>query len=121
MARASITAVGADAGSSLLKLALRDSAGQVHIETRPLAEIDELARYLDSLAPAPLGLTGSGAARLSERLRASHTSFDEAQAWAAGARGLRSDDPELPERFLLVSVGTGTFRDRGGARARDPA
>jgi type II pantothenate kinase len=98
-------AAGADVGASLVKLAVRGASGTT-MATLPAEALDAVADRLRELAPARLGLTGGGAPRLAERLAQPALLVSEFEAWAEGARQLLGLD--APERFLVVSVGTGT-------------
>src|SRR5258706_1926901 len=99
-------AAGADVGATLVKLALRDARGTITMETLPTDQLDAVAQRLRGLAPGELGLTGGGAPRLATRLDRPLVPVGEFEAWAEGARQLLGEAP--PERFLVVSVGTGT-------------
>lgn len=101
-------AAGADVGATLVKLVHRDPAGAMASELLSIDALDEAAARLAELAPGRVGLTGGGAPRLAARLRAPSVSVGEFDAWAAGARALLPEDDTAGERFLLVSVGTGT-------------
>jgi type II pantothenate kinase len=100
------TTAGADVGATLVKLAVRDGRGDTSTATLPAEALDAVAERLRDLAPTRLGLTGGGAPRLVERLAQSAVLVGEFEAWAEGARRLLGRD--APERFLVVSVGTGT-------------
>jgi type II pantothenate kinase len=100
------SAAGADVGATLVKLAVRDRDGRAATETMPADALDAVARRLRDLAPTSLGLTGGGAPRLAERIGPPASAVGEFEAWAAGARILLGS--AAPERFLVVSVGTGT-------------
>jgi type II pantothenate kinase len=97
---------GADVGATLVKLAVRDARGDTATATLPAEALDAVAERLRELAPRQLGLTGGGAPRLAERLPQPALLIGEFEAWAEGARQLLGR--EAPERFLVVSVGTGT-------------
>jgi type II pantothenate kinase len=99
-------AAGADVGATLVKLAIRDTRGDTATATLPAEALDAVADRLRELAPTRLGLTGGGAPRLVERLARPAVLIDEFEAWAEGARQLLGSD--VPERFLVVSVGTGS-------------
>jgi type II pantothenate kinase len=101
-------AAGADVGATLVKLALRDRRGDTVTEALPAHAIDEVAARIREIDPARVGLTGGGAPRLAGRMSKPTIPIGEFEAWAAGARALLEDDLEPTERFLLVSVGTGT-------------
>lgn len=104
--------VGVDAGASLIKLAVRDREGRTRLESIPTAEVQRAARQVaEQVAETgaeSVVLTGGGAPRM-QRLLASDTArANEFDAWASGARHLLHEREAAVERFLLVSVGTGT-------------
>jgi type II pantothenate kinase len=101
--------LGADIGATLAKLAVRRGGGALELRLLPTAAIDQVAHEIASVAPNRVGLTGGGASRLAGRLAEAVTPASEFDAWASGARVLLARDGlAVPERFLLVSVGTGT-------------
>jgi type II pantothenate kinase len=105
---AGIRTAGADVGTTLVKVALRDASGATRFDHFPAADLARAAAHLHASRPGRIGVTGGGAPRL-ERLLGSDTArVDEFSAWAAGARRMLRDAGSVPERFLLVSVGTGT-------------
>jgi type II pantothenate kinase len=104
--RARGAVAGADVGATLVKLAVRDARGETSTDTLPADALDAVADRLRDLAPASLGVTGGGAPRLVERGAQAAVMIDEFAAWAEGARQLLDRRP--PDRFLVVSVGTGT-------------
>lgn len=91
-----------------MKLALRDDRGDTETIALPSHAIGEVAERIGEVDPARVGLTGGGAPRLAERIAKPTVAIGEFEAWAAGARALLEDDLETTERFLLVSIGTGT-------------
>jgi type II pantothenate kinase len=97
---------GADVGATLVKLAVRNGRGDPSTEALPADALDAVAARLRDLAPSRLGLTGGGAPRLAARVAEPAIMVPEFEAWAEGARQLLGR--EAPERFLVVSVGTGT-------------
>lgn len=99
---------GVDVGASLIKLALRRRDGSTELATLPAADLPEAARRLASARPGAVGLTGGGARRLARLTDAHAAQIDEFDAWAHGARGLLRSQGRAEDRFLLVSVGTGT-------------
>jgi type II pantothenate kinase len=99
-------AAGADVGATLVKLAVRDARGDTVTETLPAEALEAAVERLRDLAPSRLGLTGGGAPLLAERLAQPAVLVGEFDAWAEGARQLLGRD--VRERFLVVSVGTGT-------------
>jgi type II pantothenate kinase len=103
------TRVGADAGSSLTKLAIRRDGGPLRLEHAPAKAIERVARQVESLRPERVGVTGGGAPRLAGLMQLDTTPVGEFDAWAAGARELlRMQGAGSDAAFLLVSVGTGT-------------
>jgi type II pantothenate kinase len=103
------TQIGADIGATLAKLAIRRRDGGLELRSIPAADVDRVAREVASLSPERVVLTGGGGARLAERLALDGPAANQFEAWAAGARAiLRREERVAPERFLLVSVGTGT-------------
>jgi type II pantothenate kinase len=101
-------AAGADVGATLAKLALREADGTTTTESLPSHALERVVERLAAHAPAWVGLTGGGGARLAAKLGMPSVAVDEFGAWAAGARLQMAHDGELAERFLLVSVGTGS-------------
>ncbi len=106
------TFVGADIGATLAKLATAGGNGSAspRLEILPSNDIPRLAARVRELSPARIGLTGGGAASLSEALGDSEClRVDEFQAWGSGASRLL-DQIDFPHdsRYLLVSLGTGT-------------
>ena len=101
--------IGADIGASLAKFAIRSSDGTTTYRAVPTQAIEQLAHEVESLAPDRISFTGGGAARLARLLGFDTAPVCEFAAWAAGAAELlRRDGLAAKERFLLVSLGTGT-------------
>ena len=94
---------GVDAGATLTKLALPDGA-RCRLEAVPSGHDARVRALLAEHPVARVGVTGGGAARLAAALREA-VRVDEFRAWHAGVVELL---PERRERFLLVSIGTGT-------------
>ena len=101
-------AAGADVGATLVKLAYREESGVTITEALSASALDRVAERLAEIAPERVGLTGGGAPQLAKRVHAPTVTIGEVDAWAAGARALLALEGEDTERFLLVSVGTGT-------------
>jgi type II pantothenate kinase len=117
--------LGADVGATLAKLVLRRADGRTEYRLVPAEAIEQVAREVESVRPDRIGLTGGGAAPLAAHL-ATHLGLDTApvgefDAWAAGANALQREAGLAPvERYLLVSLGTGTsvLRVEGGEAVR---
>lgn len=101
------SAVGVDAGASLVKLAARDADGRDAYRLFPREAIERVAREVESADPATVGLTGGGAAELAGLLPMDTARTDEFAAWRRGAAQLLGSG-DRDGRFLLVSLGTGT-------------
>lgn len=100
------TLAGVDVGATLVKLAVREPAGDISLETLPADALDAVAQRL--LGVATVGVTGGGGPDLVHLLHSDTARVGEFEAWAVGARRmLRGRGVDL-DRFLLVSVGTGT-------------
>lgn len=99
--------VGLDLGATLAKLAL---GGLEEVARLPSEDLGGIRARIESWSPDRLAATGGGASSLGETfagLPVEHVG--EFEAWAAGApRVAAHAGLELPERYLLVSVGTGT-------------
>jgi type II pantothenate kinase len=101
--------LGADVGATLAKLAFRRRNGELDLRMMPSSATEQLAREIGSSGAERVALTGGGALRLAQQLGLEGAPVNEFEAWGAGARAiLRRAGREAPERFLLVSVGTGT-------------
>jgi len=101
--------LGADVGATLAKLAIRGRDGGLDLRLIPSAALEQLACEIESSGAERVGLTGGGASQLALRLGLEDPPVNEFEAWATGARAiLQRDGGAAPERFLLVSVGTGT-------------
>lgn len=114
----SVLAIGIDAGSTLVKLCVRDRTGALSFGTWTSPSSDRVLELLARLAPEKIGITGSGGAALLEGIAATPelggpdrqvANPVEFEAWGRGAGamlerlGLASEAP-----YLLVSIGTGT-------------
>lgn len=99
---------GADAGATLVKLAIRGAGGDTRLEAVPVAEVEAVAGRLRAAGAARVGITGGGARRLAHLLDSDTVEVAEFDAWSIGARRLLRQAGAESERFLLVSVGTGT-------------
>jgi len=100
--------VGIDAGASLWKLAL--VSRQLETELVPAGAVEEVRRRIGSWSPEEVRVTGGGAARVAAALEGVRVrQVSEFAAWTRGAQVLAGRAGwTLPERHLLVSLGTGT-------------
>jgi type II pantothenate kinase len=101
-------ALGADVGATLIKLAIRNGSGETELESAPAEALDDVARRVSSLQPLRIALTGGGAGRLARLIPADTARVQEFEAWGTGAHRMLRQAGSHTERFLLVSVGTGT-------------
>ncbi|MCP4002824.1 MAG: hypothetical protein GY725_01385 [bacterium] len=100
--------VGVDAGASLCKLVL-PNGGEMRTALFPAQDLDAVRSCIESWKPQRISATGGGAARLGEIAGVSVQTVPEFEAWARGAPILAdAAQLQLPERYLLVSLGTGT-------------
>jgi type II pantothenate kinase len=100
--------VGIDAGASLWKIArLRE---ELELEVLPAGAIEGVRRRIAGWRPARISVTGGGAARIAAALDGLGVQqVPEFAAWARGAQALAGRIGwTLPQRYLLVSLGTGT-------------
>lgn len=110
-----VARIGLDAGLTLTKFAVERVDGEVHFESILSSDSEAVERRIAELAPSQVGLTGGGATRLSEVLSVPTAAIGEFAAWGAGVRDrvaqsgvFASSDEPTPQRFLMVSLGTGT-------------
>ena len=100
--------VGVDAGATLCKVV----RGTDPLETRAFdsRDLGALHRTIECWKPEHLAATGGGSARLGSEIAGTQvTRIPEFQAWASGAPILADmEGVELPDSYLLVSLGTGT-------------
>jgi type II pantothenate kinase len=102
-------AVGVDVGATLAKIALRTPGRGVEFRLEPADALGAVADLVAAARPRRVGITGGGASELARRIDAESVAVNEFAAWGAGAKALLEDAGGAPaERFLLVSVGTGT-------------
>jgi type II pantothenate kinase len=111
--------LGLDAGATLVKLAHGASTGLVE-RTFAAAQLDELVACVKQARARVIGVTGGGARALAPRLERARL-IGEFEAWVAGAPLVaRLAGIELPDPYLVVSLGTGVSISlvRGGTGAR---
>jgi type II pantothenate kinase len=114
--------VGIDAGASLWKVARMGES--LEMEHFPAGAVEEVRRRVGGWGPEQVHVTGGGAARIAAVLDGMQVRYvSEFEAWARGAPVLAGRAGWiLPERYLLVSLGTGTsvleIDDSGGGSVR---
>jgi type II pantothenate kinase len=100
--------VGLDVGATLCKVAVVGDA--LATELHPSEDLAYVRRRVEAIGPARVVATGGGASGLGDSVagcRLAHV--PEFDAWAGGAPIVAADEGiALPERYLLVSLGTGT-------------
>ncbi len=101
--------LGVDLGATLCKLALPSEAG-IRTAQIPTTDFDAILASIREWEPQRVAATGGGGARLAAEMDALPvTNVPEFSAWARGAPLLAEHRGEkLPDRYLLVSLGTGT-------------
>jgi type II pantothenate kinase len=110
---------GVDAGATLVKLVHGASTGLV-VRTFAATDADALVGCATQLRARVIGVTGGGARALAARLEHSRV-IGEFEAWVAGAPLVaRLEGIDLPDPYLLVSLGTGVSISlvRGGTGVR---
>jgi type II pantothenate kinase len=115
--------LGLDIGATLAKVARRSRTGvdATEFEFLPSSDLAAVADRVSQLCPSRVGITGGGATRLSELLTGDARRIGEFDAWGTGVNRLLSSigsdppgsdapkgAPAAQQRFLLVSLGTGT-------------
>ena len=103
--------LGIDAGATLCKIAHFDG-NMLVTRALPSGEIDAIRDYIAARPALRLVVTGGGARPLADALSttgAEISHIGEFEAWLRGAAPLAAHEGcTLPERYLLVSLGTGT-------------
>jgi type II pantothenate kinase len=101
--------VGVDVGATLAKIALRTPGRGVEFRLEPAGALDAVAALLAEVRPRRLGITGGGGTELARRIASESVAVNEFAAWGTGAKALLEANGGPPaDRYLLVSVGTGT-------------
>jgi type II pantothenate kinase len=100
--------VGIDAGATLCKVVYLEET--LRTELYSSRDLDRVRSDVGDLNPRLIAVTGGGAQSFPSEIRGIPTrKVQEFEAWTAGAPVLASlDGLELPARYLLVSLGTGT-------------
>jgi type II pantothenate kinase len=107
------TAVGVDVGATLAKIAVDQGDGSsganARFELLPADDPSAVAERIQALQPTTVGLTGGGGAALASRLPFDTAQVNEFAAWGVGAARLLARGAfGNGDRYLLVSLGTGT-------------
>jgi len=98
-----------DWGATLAKLALRRPDGSIEYRLLETEDGDASRAALAALGARRIGLTGGGAVRLARSLAGEVAQVNEFAAWGVGAGALLAEaGRDGVQRYLLVSVGTGT-------------
>lgn len=98
-------AIGVDWGATLAKIAVRAPDGALAYRLLSTEDADASLATLAAIGARRIGLTGGGAAMLARSLAGEVVQVNEFAAWGAGASALLDD---RVQRYLLVSIGTGT-------------
>jgi type II pantothenate kinase len=100
--------VGIDAGATLWKLVCQGD--HLTMEVVPAGDLESLGCRIDAWEPRLICLTGGGASQIEPGLPPRAVRHvPEFDAWATGAPMLaQRSGIDLPDRYLLVSLGTGT-------------
>lgn len=101
---------GVDVGATLAKIAVRRGGAPPEFSILPARALDRVCEALKAAEPERVGLTGAGASALAKQVPADAVTVTEFAAWGAGAASLLERDASAVagERYLLVSLGTGT-------------
>jgi type II pantothenate kinase len=97
--------MGVDWGATLAKLAVRNPDGATELRLLGTEDVETSRAALAAIRARRVGLTGGGATMLARSLPGEVVQVNEFAAWGAGASALL---PDGGQRYLLVSVGTGT-------------
>jgi type II pantothenate kinase len=107
-ASGSSVAVGLDLGASLTKIAVRRPGARPEFRLLPSDDEGATRRALLALGATRVGVTGGGGERLAREL-GDAVAVNEFAAWGAGAGAMLAEgELEPAQRYLLVSLGTGT-------------
>ncbi|MUK90428.1 type II pantothenate kinase [Ornithinibacillus sp. L9] len=104
-----VARIGIDAGGSLVKIAYEENR-HLHAKSFPVHEIDQLTQWLHLISPdATLYLTGGKSGYLQRLVKQKSFIIEEFKAVTEGTRYLLRKENKLTlEKFILVSIGTGT-------------
>ena len=109
MGRNPSESVGVDVGATLAKVVWRTPERALEFRLEAAAALEAVAALVSERSPKHVGVTGGGAAELARRLGGRAVPVNEFAAWGAGAKALTERAGARPaDRYLLVSLGTGT-------------
>jgi type II pantothenate kinase len=117
-----IPTLGVDAGATLCKLALFSDPRRLQTALFPSSQLEAVLSLIESWRPQRIVATGGGADQIAGEVAGVRVQrVPEFDAWARGAPLLAGrDEVDLPDCYLLVSLGTGTsvLAVRGDAAQR---
>lgn len=109
MGRSPSESVGVDVGATLAKVVWRTPERALEFRLAPAAALEAVAALVSEGRSEHVGVTGGGAAELARRLGGRAVPVNEFAAWGAGAKALTERaGARHADRYLLVSLGTGT-------------
>lgn len=99
--------VGIDAGGTLIKVAYTEK-GKVHFEKYPIAEMEQVADWVNGLGDCQVCVTGGKSGVLVSLLNQSVQEMVEFEATHLGVQVLLKEMNLLEDAYLVTNVGTGT-------------
>ncbi|MFT8321027.1 MAG: type II pantothenate kinase [Bacillus sp. (in: firmicutes)] len=100
--------IGIDAGGSLIKLVYKER-GSLHYKKYPVSELEAVINWLNIMQVDKVGLTGGMADYIKEKFFPQANIIHEFHAVCDGANWLlKEKNIAIPEKYLLVHIGTGT-------------
>ncbi|EGA90078.1 pantothenate kinase [Planococcus donghaensis MPA1U2] len=99
--------VGIDAGGTLIKVAYTKK-GEVHFEKYPIAEIEQVADWVNNLGDCKVCVTGGRSGVLVSLLDQPAQEMVEFEATHLGVQVLLEKNGTLEDAYLVTNVGTGT-------------
>ncbi|ANU26626.1 type II pantothenate kinase [Planococcus versutus] len=99
--------VGIDAGGTLIKVAYTQK-GKVHFEKYPIAEIEQVAHWVNKLDDCQVCVTGGKSGVLISLLDRPAQEMMEFEATHLGVQVLLEESGDLEDAYLITNVGTGT-------------
>lgn len=99
--------VGIDAGGTLIKVAYAE-AGEIHFAKYPIAEMEQVADWINGLDQAAICVTGGKSGVLRSFLTKETTEMVEFEATHLGVQYLLEKMGRSDDAYLVTNVGTGT-------------